>query len=83
MKYSSGLANRESLVLVAIVASALTMYVRQHVTGPQVQTVHTSRANDGRICEPPAADAKQARMLPADCGIRTKVPGARAHTPWV
>lgn len=83
MKYFNRLAHREFLVLVAIVASALTMHVRQHVDGPREQAGQTVRVNDGRICEPPAADAKQPRMLPADCGIRAKMPAARARTLWV
>lgn len=84
MNFFNRLANREFLVLVAIVASALTLHVRQHVDGHQAQAAQTSGAtNAGRICEPAASGAKQARMLPADCGVRANTRGAHGHTLWV
>ncbi|KND55181.1 hypothetical protein BPUN_3138 [Candidatus Paraburkholderia kirkii] len=70
VKYFNRLANREFLVLVAIVASALTVQVRQHVVGNDARPAQSSRASDGRLCEPPAPGAKKMRVLPADCGIR-------------
>ncbi|SAK59764.1 hypothetical protein [Caballeronia ptereochthonis] len=84
MKYFNRLAHREFLVLVAIVASALTMHVRQHVAGNDAQPAQSARASDGRLCEPPTSDARKMRVLPADCGIRaTNVQSAGAHALWV
>ena len=84
MNIFNRLANREFLVMVAIVASAITLHVRQHVAGNPVQSTPASgAASYGRICEPPAGDAKDARMLPADCGIRAKARTAHDHALWV
>jgi hypothetical protein len=87
VNFFNRLANREFLVLVAIVASAVTLHVRQQVDGNQAQQAQTSGAtgapNYGRMCEPPAADAKEARMLPAECDIRANTRRAHAHSLWV
>jgi hypothetical protein len=78
VKIFNRLANRESLILVAIAASAITMHVRQH-------TIHApaARAEYERVCEPHAAQDGRARVLPADCGIRANLPRHHARSTWV
>ncbi|SAK96735.1 hypothetical protein AWB80_07255 [Caballeronia pedi] len=78
MKIFNRLANRETLILVAIAASAITLQVRQHTIDPPA-----ARAEDGRVCEPPAAQAAKARVLPADCNIRANLPLHRSRATWV
>ncbi|WP_321792068.1 hypothetical protein [Caballeronia sp. J97] len=83
MKFFNRLAHREYLVLVALAASALTLHVRQQVIDAQAQSAQAPRADDGRICEPPAARPGKARVLPADCGVRSDARPNRTHAFWV
>ncbi|WP_044041233.1 hypothetical protein [Caballeronia insecticola] len=79
MKYFNRLANREFLILVALVASAMTMHVKQHITEKQAQPVQSSQ----RMCEPSVASLNKARAMPADCGMRAKVRSVRSTVSWV
>ncbi len=71
MKYFNALANRKFLVLVAIVASAVTLQVRQHMTDTTVQTM-PSHTQEGRMCAPSSSargDTARALCPPiAICG---------------
>ena len=78
MNFINRLANREFLILVAIIASAITLHVRQQVTDAQARPAQAAQGTYGRICEPPAAKTAEARIMPADCGIRANVRRARA-----
>ncbi|SAK49940.1 hypothetical protein AWB79_01501 [Caballeronia hypogeia] len=88
MKFFNQLANREFLIFVAIVASAVTLHVRQRVSTDQPAA--SSGANNGRICESPVASATKAELLPAslpaalpaDC-MRATTRQARDHALWV
>ncbi|KXV10130.1 hypothetical protein CR51_09520 [Caballeronia megalochromosomata] len=82
MKSLNRLAHREFLILVAIAASALTLHVRQQLLESHAQPAQ-ARADYGRICEPPAASAGKARVLPAECGVRANMPSNATHAPWV
>ncbi|SAL18162.1 hypothetical protein AWB71_00795 [Caballeronia peredens] len=82
MKFFNRLANRESLMLVAIVASAITMHVRQHVTEAQGGAAQSSQ----QVCEPAAANpdtSRAARAMPADCSIRAKARSTHPLATWV
>jgi hypothetical protein len=80
----NALANREFLVFVAIVASALTWHVRQHMSDENVQAA-PSRVEYGRMCEPSdsAIDNGKARVRPADCDMHTNVRTHRIVRNWV
>jgi hypothetical protein len=81
------LANRESLVFVAIVASAATLHVRQHVADPDTSAAQAAPAYSGAsecaACAPLAADAGEPRMLPADCPIRATLRPIHPAAFWV
>ncbi len=83
MKYFNALANREFLVLVAIVASAITMHVRQHVAAHAPLSSHIEQ---GRMCTPSTmkeGDEAKTRALPADCDMRTNVRTPRFTRTWI
>jgi hypothetical protein len=83
-KHFNALANRELLVFVAIVASALTLHVRQHLSDSSPQAA-PSLVQYGRMCEPSdsAIDNGKARVHPADCDMRTNVRTHRMVPNWV
>jgi hypothetical protein len=85
MKGLNALANREFLVLVAIVASAVTLHVRQHVTPVSVPEAVPSHAQFGRMCAPSSSSRSGsgdgARALPADCELDRNV--SEAGKGWV
>jgi hypothetical protein len=81
VKYFNRLAHREFLILVAIAASAISLHVREHVVDSHAQ--QASHSTYGRVCEQPAPDAGEARMLPADCAIRSNVRTVHAQPTWV
>jgi hypothetical protein len=81
MKLFNTLANRESLLLIAIAASAITVSVREHTDSSPMQA--PSHAQTGRMCAPSAAAGNDARPLPADCGVQMKAPAPRAMQTWV
>ncbi|WP_277185598.1 hypothetical protein [Caballeronia sp. BR00000012568055] len=83
MKHFNWLASREFLVLVAIVASAITMHVRLH---EDTSTQPSQQVQYGRMCEPTASndqDDSKARAVPADCELRTNMRITLAARPWV
>jgi hypothetical protein len=84
LKHFNWLASREFLVLVAIVASAITMHVRMQADASSQQS---QQAQYGRMCEPTASskdeDDSKARVVPADCELRTNVRTSLAARPWV
>jgi hypothetical protein len=77
------LAKREFLVLVAIVASAVTLQVRQHVGAAQDASAHVQTLHDGPVCEPSTAQTDEPRMQPADCNIRAQVRPTHPTALWV
>jgi len=79
MKRSSALANRELLVFVAIVASAITLHVREHGIDRSA-TVHAAYTP---LCEPSAHRAPKAGLRSADCDVRANAPAGRIARPWV
>jgi hypothetical protein len=83
VKFFNRLAHREFLVLAAVAASALTLHIRQESIDAHARSTHVSRAEYGRICEPPVAHAQKGRVLPADCAIRANVQPNRPNAPWV
>ncbi|WP_157056264.1 hypothetical protein [Candidatus Burkholderia verschuerenii] len=83
-------ANREFLVLVAVVASAVSLYVRQEVVPlPAASAVVPSHAQFGRMCAPSSSSSSSsvssdsARPLPADCELHRSVPEGLAIKSWV
>jgi hypothetical protein len=85
VKHFNTLANRELLVFVAIVASAITLYVRQHVVDATAQALPQSTVQFGRMCEPSDSSSRdeKARVRPADCDMRTDGQLHRDVRPWV
>jgi hypothetical protein len=81
VKYFNMLASRESLVMIAIVASAITMHVRLQATPAQ----SAEHLQYGRMCEPTvSADTEgKARVQPADCELRQNLHTGIAMRPWV
>jgi hypothetical protein len=76
MKGLFAFANREFLVLVAIVASAVTLHVRQQVVPVAAPEAVPSHAQFGRMCAPSSSRAVAgdgARPLPADCELHRSV----------
>lgn len=82
MKHFNALANREFLVFVAIVASAITLHVRHIDSGAPSAPSHIQY---GRMCEPSESSSgdDSARVRPADCDMRTNVRTHRILQPWV
>ncbi|MDR5756453.1 hypothetical protein [Caballeronia sp. LZ035] len=83
MDFLHRLAKRESLVLVAIVASALTLQVRQHVSAAQETATQAQPAPAAPICEPSSAQTDTPRMQPADCSIRAHARPTHPVGLWV
>jgi hypothetical protein len=84
MKHFSAIANRELLVLVAIVASAVTLHIRQQMTpATTADTQAPVHAQFGRMCSPSAKDVDKPRALPADCEMRANLPKAKPLQTWV
>jgi hypothetical protein len=85
LKHFNWLASREFLVLVAIVASAITMHVRMQADAASSQAAQ--QVQYGRMCEPTSSskdeDDSKARAVPADCELRTNVRTSLAARPWV
>ncbi|MDR5854012.1 hypothetical protein P9239_13995 [Caballeronia sp. LZ062] len=79
MKPSRALAYRELLVFVAIVASAITLHVRER----SVVRSATVLAPVTALCEPCAHGSPRARLRPADCDVRAHAPAVRIARPWV
>ncbi|MDR5778878.1 hypothetical protein QCE63_05470 [Caballeronia sp. LZ065] len=77
------LAKRESLVLVAIVASAVTLQVRQHVSAAQEPAARVQPSHAAPICEPSSAQTDTPRMQRADCSIRAHVRPTHPAGLWV
>ncbi|MDR5833307.1 hypothetical protein [Caballeronia sp. LZ034LL] len=85
MNFLHRLAKRESLVLVAIVASAVTVQVRQHVNAAQETAAHVQPSQAAPICEPSSAQTETdaPRMQAADCSIRAHVRPTHPVGLWV
>ncbi|WP_250450819.1 hypothetical protein [Caballeronia sp. ATUFL_M2_KS44] len=79
MKRFNALANREFLLLVAIVASAVTLHVRERA----IETPVASQASYPHMCEPTGAAGNKAKILPAGCDVRTDTKKDRNARPWV
>ena len=77
MKHFNALAHRGFLLLVAIVASAVTLHVRQYMTEQRPIADALSHAQYGRMCAPSSASGDRARALPADCDMRGNPPRQR------
>jgi hypothetical protein len=84
VKQFNALANREFLLFVAIVASAITLHVReQMIDARPAPASPDAQSQVSRLCEPAQASADKARVLPADCDMRTNVRTAHSARPWV
>lgn len=83
MDYLHRLAKRESLVLVAIVASGVTLQVRQQVTVTQETAAHVQPSQAAPICEPSSTQTDTPRLQPADCSIRAHVRPTHPVGLWV
>ncbi|MDR5738879.1 hypothetical protein [Caballeronia sp. LZ016] len=79
MKVLNALANREFLVLVAIVVSALTLHVREQV----VDRPAVAHANYTLMCEPSAPPTKKAKLQSAECDVPAGAHPPGAERPWV
>ncbi|VXB72281.1 conserved hypothetical protein [Burkholderia sp. 8Y] len=79
IKPSPALANRELFIFVAIVASAITLHVREHGIDRSARV----RAAYTPLCEPSAHGASKARLRPADCSVSANAPAVRIAGRWV
>jgi len=76
---TNALMNRELLLFVAIVASAITLHVREHATDRYVP----ANASYARLCEPSAHGSDKTPLRAADCNVRAKPGAMRIARPWV
>ncbi|MDR5819645.1 hypothetical protein [Caballeronia sp. LZ043] len=83
MNFLHRLAKRESLVLVAIVASAVTIQVRQHVNAIQEAAAQVQPSQAAPVCEPSSMQTDAPRMQPAECSIRGHVRPTHPTGLWV
>ncbi|QSN62031.1 hypothetical protein [Caballeronia sp. M1242] len=85
MKWSRALANRELLVFIAIVASAITLHVRAEAIDRSAASAAAAamRAAYSQLCEPSPHGSTRARPRPADCRPRAHIEPTQTERLWL